>query len=103
MAPTLSSECPALLSRAGLYLIERYSIRMGEDVKGRDYDNTRREAAARVTRRAVVDAARDLFLETGYPTATLRLIAERAEVSVQTVYARFGNKRAILKAVIDQT
>jgi TetR/AcrR family transcriptional regulator of autoinduction and epiphytic fitness len=76
---------------------------MPEEVKARTYDNSRREAAARLTRRAVVDAARELFFEFGYPTTTLRAIAEHASVSVQTVYAQFGNKRAVLKAVIDQT
>ena len=76
---------------------------MPDDVKTRTYDNSRREAAARATRRAVTDAALELFVRQGYPATTLRSIAERAGVSVQTVYGQFGNKRAVLKTVIDVT
>jgi AcrR family transcriptional regulator len=70
-------------------------------VKGRVYDNSRREAAARETRRAVVDAAHGLFLEKGYGGTSLAEVAEAAGVSVQTVYAQLGSKRALLKEVLD--
>jgi AcrR family transcriptional regulator len=76
---------------------------MPDDVKTRGYDNSRREAAARATRRAVTTAALELFVQQGYPATTLKAVAERAGVSVQTVYAQFGNKRAVLKTVIDVT
>lgn len=42
-----------------------------------------------------------MFVELGYPATTLAAIAERAGVSVQTVYAQFGNKTTLLKEVID--
>jgi TetR/AcrR family transcriptional regulator of autoinduction and epiphytic fitness len=74
---------------------------MSENVKTRAYDNSRRTDAARLTRRAVVAAASDLFVDLGYPATTLAAIAERAGVSVQTVYAQFGNKSTLLKKVID--
>jgi TetR/AcrR family transcriptional regulator, regulator of autoinduction and epiphytic fitness len=74
---------------------------MSDDVKTRAYDNSRRTDAARQTRRAVVAAARDIFIDVGYPATTLAAIAERAGVSVQTVYAQFGNKITVLKEVID--
>jgi AcrR family transcriptional regulator len=74
---------------------------MDDDVKTRAYDNSRRTDAARQTRRAVVAAARDIFIDVGYPATTLAAIAERAGVSVQTVYAQFGNKSTVLKEVID--
>ena len=68
----------------------------------RAYDNSGREAAARETRRAVVQAARGLFLDRGYASTTLAQVAERAGVSVQTVYAQFGNKPAIVKQILDE-
>lgn len=74
---------------------------MSDGVKTRAYDNSRRSDAARQTRRSVVAAARDIFIELGYPATTLAAIAERAGVSVQTVYAQFGNKITVLKDVID--
>jgi AcrR family transcriptional regulator len=49
-----------------------------------------------------VRAAHDLLLENGYVGTTLSAIAERAGVSVQTVYAQFGNKPAIVKQVVDE-
>jgi AcrR family transcriptional regulator len=76
---------------------------MDDDVKTRAYDNSRRTDAARQTRRAVVAAARDIFIDLGYPATTLTAIAERAGVSVQTVYAQFGNKITVLKEVVDYT
>lgn len=75
---------------------------MVDGVKRRSYDNSRREAGARETRRRIVAAARDLFVEFGYPTTTFAAIADEAGVSVQTVYAHFPSKRDLLKDVIDQ-
>lgn len=48
-----------------------------------------------VTRR-VLDAARHPFFEDGYAATTVRAVAEEAGVAVQTVYAVFGSKAAIL-------
>jgi AcrR family transcriptional regulator len=76
---------------------------MPDAVNPRSYDNSRRTEAARQTRRSIVDAARELFVESGYPATTLAAIASRAGVSVQTVYFQFGNKLAVLKEVVDQT
>lgn len=74
---------------------------MPEAVKGRVYDNSRREAAARQTRNAIVDAAHRLFLANGYAGTSLTDVADEAGVSVQTVYAQLGSKRALLKEVLD--
>lgn len=46
-------------------------------------------------------AARDLFIAAGYGATTLQQIADEAGVSVQTVYAAFGNKRAVLAQALD--
>jgi AcrR family transcriptional regulator len=74
---------------------------MARPVK-RTYDNSGREAAALQTRRAVVAAARELFLAQGYAATTLAAIADAAGVSVQTVYAQFKNKPALVKQVVDE-
>jgi AcrR family transcriptional regulator len=63
----------------------------------------RREESARQTRQAIVAAARQLFASDGYEATTIAVIAERAGVAVQTVYAVFGNKPSIMAAVIDQS
>jgi AcrR family transcriptional regulator len=75
---------------------------MVEPVKRRSYDNSRREAAARETRRVIVASAREQFIAFGYPATTYLSIADGAGVSVQTVYAHFSTKRDILKRVIDE-
>jgi AcrR family transcriptional regulator len=56
----------------------------------------RRQRKAQATRRRVLDAAEALFIRDGYATTTMAVIAEEADVAVQTVYAVFGTKRAIL-------
>ena len=57
---------------------------------------TLREERAAVTRRRILDAARHRFFEDGYAATTLSAVAEEAGVAVQTVYAVFGSKAAIL-------
>src|SRR5258708_6714145 len=73
---------------------------MAEAVKRR-YDNSRRQAQARATHRKVIDAAKRLFTEHGYPATTIEAIAEAADVSLPTLYRLFGSKRALLAAVLD--
>jgi AcrR family transcriptional regulator len=67
----------------------------------RAYVSPRREAAARATRRAILDAALALFVDHGYASTSREAIAQRAGVAVQTVAAVFGTKRAILDALVD--
>lgn len=49
-----------------------------------------------MTRRRILDAARQLFFRDGYAVTTLKAVAVEAAVAVQTVYAVFGSKAAIL-------
>ena len=60
-----------------------------------------RAARTLATRRAIVDAAAELFVAQGYGATTLEQVAARAGVAVQTVYFHFGNKRTILKQAVD--
>jgi AcrR family transcriptional regulator len=73
---------------------------MPEPVK-RGYDASRRRAAAERRRRAVLLAARDLFREGGYAATSVQAVADRAGVSLDTVYATVGRKPQLLLAVHD--
>ena len=69
----------------------------------RSYTSAKREAHARETRRSILDAAYELFVDTGYAATTIQAIAQRGGVAVQTVYAVFGNKRELLRQLIETT
>jgi AcrR family transcriptional regulator len=49
----------------------------------------------------VIDSAARLFLDQGYPATTIAAVARGAAVAPDTVYSTFGNKLALLKAVLD--
>jgi hypothetical protein len=67
----------------------------------RAYRSPRREQQAAENRSLVLDAATQLFSERGWAGTGMRDVAERAGVSVETVYAGFGSKSALLLAAID--
>ena len=67
----------------------------------RVYDSPRRQEQARATRAAILEAARDLFIERGYVATTMEAIATKARISPATVYTAFTNKRSLLSAVVD--
>jgi AcrR family transcriptional regulator len=67
----------------------------------RPYRSTLREGQARATRRAVVSAARDLFVELGWSGTTIDAVAARAEVSRKTVFSSVGGKAALLRLALD--
>ena len=56
---------------------------------------------ADLTRRAVLEAASDLFRSRGWSGTSMREVAARAGVAVETVYAATGSKRVLLAQVID--
>lgn len=62
-----------------------------------------RAERARETRRRVVDAATQHFLEAGYARTSLTAVAATAGVAVDTVYKAFGTKIGLLKEVLDVT
>lgn len=72
------------------------------DVKtSRSYISAVRDEQARRTRARIVQAADELFREKGYTKATMKDIAERAGVARDTVHAVFGNKAALIPAMVD--
>ena len=66
----------------------------------RPYDATSRRAAAHENKQHILYAARRLFAEQGYVTTTIVQIASEASLAPPTVYAAFGSKPGILKALI---
>jgi AcrR family transcriptional regulator len=70
-------------------------------VKRRSYNSTLRAEQARSTRARIVDAARALFTELGYPGTTLDRVGREAGVATDTVLHVFGSKKALLRAVLD--
>ncbi len=59
------------------------------------------QARTRRTRAAVVEAARELFLERGYTATTVEAISERSDTPQATVYRLFSSKLGILEALLD--
>ena len=75
---------------------------MGDDVKPRRYRSERRRDQTEQTRQLVLDAARKLFEERGWEGASIAAIAKEAQVSEETIYARFRNKRTLLGELVSR-
>ena len=60
----------------------------------------RKLTRSEVKRQAVIDAARDVFVDKGYGDASMDDIAARANVSKRTVYNHFPGKDALFGAII---
>ena len=54
-------------------------------------------------RRAILAAARELFITEGFERSSVDAVAARAGVSKRTVYDYFGDKRTLLIAVVEDT
>jgi AcrR family transcriptional regulator len=59
------------------------------------------QARTRLARRAVLDAARVLFVERGYTGTTIEAISSASGVPQATVYRLFSSKKGILQALLD--
>ncbi len=66
------------------------------------YRSPLRAERAADTRRRIAAAAKELFAERGFTGTTVASIAERANVSAPTIYATFGSKGAIIKALLER-
>src|SRR5580704_659091 len=67
----------------------------------RTYDGTGRQARTRLTRAAVVEAARVLFIDGGYAATTIDAISDLSDTPPATVYRLFSSKLGILRALLD--
>lgn len=72
-----------------------------QPVGKRSYNSPRRVEQTAATRRAVLSAARALFVTNGYNATTIAEIAERAQVSMDTIYATVGRKPALLRELVE--
>jgi AcrR family transcriptional regulator len=69
----------------------------------RSYDSPARARQAHETRRAILEAAAELFSEQGYGRTSIAVVASRAGVTAQTIYNAVGSKQTLLKAAYDVT
>jgi AcrR family transcriptional regulator len=67
----------------------------------RPYRSGRRQQQAEQTKRAVVEAATDLFVANGWAATGMREVAADAGVALETVYSHFSSKTGLLRAVAD--
>jgi AcrR family transcriptional regulator len=67
----------------------------------RRYDATGRREAALANRRAILDAAAELFTTRGYAATTMGEVADRAGVAVDTVYTVIGRKPALFLELVE--
>ncbi|GGZ30414.1 TetR/AcrR family transcriptional regulator [Streptomyces poonensis] len=74
---------------------------MSDEPVRRRYDSLRRTAQAQQTRADIARAARRLFVSRGWAATTVRDVAREAGVSVPTVYAAYGNKTGLTRALAD--
>ena len=62
----------------------------------------RHEREREATGRAILDAARDLFVAEGYQNVSIRKIAERIEYSPAAIYSYFPSKDDIFLALAEE-
>lgn len=62
----------------------------------------RQERDREAVRRAILDAARDLFVSEGYQNVSIRKIAERIEYSPAAIYSYFPSKDDIFFALAEE-
>src|ERR1700744_1012959 len=74
---------------------------MGRKPKRRAYDSSSRQEGARATRRAILVAARKLFLQKGFAATTMPDIARSAAGALDTVYAVVGKKPALFRLMVE--
>jgi AcrR family transcriptional regulator len=81
--------------------VARASTEPGETTGRRRYRSQLRAQRTEETRRAVLDAARELFVSNGWAATGMREVAAAAGVALETVYSHFASKRGVLRAVVD--
>lgn len=74
---------------------------MPDPVKPRSYRSPLRAEQALRTRRAILEAARAVFVERGYAAATIPEVARASGVAVDTVYAAVGRKPVLFRLLIE--
>lgn len=65
-------------------------------------DTQVRRQRPRNRKQQILTAARDLFVELGFPSVTMAMIADRVGVTAGALYRHFGNKADLLEAVVEE-
>lgn len=63
----------------------------------------RRERQKEELRQEILDAAREMFVEEGYESVSMRKLAERIEYSPTTIYLYFKDKAEIFNQICEET
>jgi AcrR family transcriptional regulator len=63
----------------------------------------KRERTKQANRAAILDAARDAFVELGYGATSVRDIVRRTDLASGTFYNYFPDKEAVFRALVDET
>ena len=63
----------------------------------------KRRGEGHTRREEILQAAKELFLEQGYDSTTIRRIADRVGISAPALYLYFRDKEALMLALCDQT
>ena len=74
-----------------------------EGARSRPYRMRARAQSSAATGQRILDVAQRLFGELPYDQVSLQAVAERADVTVQTVLRRFASKEQLFAAVAEQT
>lgn len=69
--------------------------------KRRRYHSALRARQAEGTRRAVIEAAKELFIANGWDLTGMREVASATGVSLETIYRHFDSKTGLLRSVAD--
>jgi AcrR family transcriptional regulator len=80
--------------------LTRASLEPNDRRVKRRYRSPQRAEQANATRREILEAARRLFSSRGFGRTTMEAVATEADVSVATVYLIFGNKLALVSALL---
>jgi AcrR family transcriptional regulator len=70
-------------------------------MESREPAQTLKQRHSSVTRRAILDGARQVFAERGFAGTSMKTLAEASGVAVQTIYSTFGSKAGVLAAMVD--
>lgn len=62
----------------------------------------KREQNKHANRTAILDAARDLFLDAGYDAVTIRDVIRRTDLAAGTFYNYFDTKEDLLRALVEE-